>query len=880
MFSYHKFMLFLATVFFFSNVLLSQEVTEFKIFNLTIDTFQPTALKMNRGRIIWKDKEFGGTLYNLKFFDGQSIAKLDSGLTDVSADIDGDYVVWNTASQEIKIYDIRDWTTAMLANSHNPTGNQPVSIHNGLLAYARPGSSGGSEIVLHDLRSAQDTIFSAALWNRQPDVHHGQLAWVASSSENPDDPSDIVFYDGRQTQNLTNNTNSVNKSPIVKDAQVTWFQEDGNTRRILLFTAQGTSPLAQTTNANVNIQGYDLSDGAAVAAFTDTTTYTSQIFIYDAESGNSTTLIIQDSVATPGIDNRLVMWVEGQRRQDPRIKTYHLDTQSFSVFGTAYAAVLDDEEYAWTFGESVALGRPVTYEQMTNDAQNGWAQSRFKPIDDGNLVWGNYENSANMRIFYNDGNNTTQLTDSAIFRDFVMANDGYVIWRHDTDFLWLYDGVNPPVQVVDSIQLENPYTAGGFIGFFGFYLSDPNAVRYPFLYDIQSGSLTQLRQNDVDPWTVMCDGDNAVWQEGFLGDIVYYDGSNIVALSDSATDSDYSYRNGIIVWSELRDNIFQIMMHDVASGNTTQLTNSPAHQVIPATDGQVITWFENPNFPLAPADSLMWYYDIASGQRTKAANFYRRGFKQNWLDNGKVGWWRGGKVFVYDGQVITRLTNEFQTTAEVFVDGEFMVWRETPNPNFQDNGDIFRGKLQPRVAFDARNIVGDAPLTVSFDNRSWQGDQSYQWDFGDQNTSSEENPTHTYQQPGNYTVTLTVTGPTGSVSERKVNLVQVEPSTGISGSNSNTPQRFALHQNYPNPFNPSTTIRFDVARQGKVALRIYNILGQEVATLVDKRLVPGQYDVQWNANGMASGVYFYHLIVDAAGKADQFVQSRKLILMK
>jgi len=466
------------------------------------------------------------------------------------------------------------------------------------------------------------------------------------------------------------------------------------------------------------------------------------------------------------------------------------------------------------------------------------------------------------------------LTDSLVFKDFLMANDGYVIWRHNTDFLWLYDGINPPVQVVDSIQLENPYIAGGFVGFFGFYLSDPNMIRYPFLYDIQSGTLTQIRQNEVFPWTVMCDGNSAVWQEGFLGDMVFYDGTTITTLSDSATDSDYSYRNGVVVWSESRNGVFQIMMHDVASGTTTQLTNSSVHQVIPATDGEHITWFENPNFPLAPDDSLMWYYDVASGQLTKAAKFYRRGFKQIWLDNGKVGWWQGGKVFVYDGQTIIRLTDEFLNTAAVFVDQETVVWRRTPNPNFQDNGDIFRCKLQPRVAFDALNIVGDAPLTVQFFNRSWQGEQTYLWDFGDNTTSTEEHPTHEYQNPGVYTVTLTVTGPTGSVTERKVNLVRVEGTTGITAGDGTAPKRFVLHQNYPNPFNPSTTIRYALPKQSHVRLQIFNILGEEVATLVDKNLPAGQYEINWNANEFASGVYLYRL------EAEGFEKTKKLMLLK
>ncbi len=88
------------------------------------------------------------------------------------------------------------------------------------------------------------------------------------------------------------------------------------------------------------------------------------------------------------------------------------------------------------------------------------------------------------------------------------------------------------------------------------------------------------------------------------------------------------------------------------------------------------------------------------------------------------------------------------------------------------------------------------------------------------------------------------------------------------------PAEAALYQNYPNPFNPSTTIRFNVPSKEHVELRVFDILGREVATLVREMLAPGAYTKQWNAIGMASGVYFYRLQVG------NFVETRKLILLR
>ncbi len=76
-----------------------------------------------------------------------------------------------------------------------------------------------------------------------------------------------------------------------------------------------------------------------------------------------------------------------------------------------------------------------------------------------------------------------------------------------------------------------------------------------------------------------------------------------------------------------------------------------------------------------------------------------------------------------------------------------------------------------------------------------------------------------------------------------------------------TPRAMFLEQNYPNPFNPSTTIRYEVARAGDVAIRVFTILGQQVATLAEGFHQPGRYRVRFDAAGIASGVYFYRMEV-------------------
>jgi hypothetical protein len=88
------------------------------------------------------------------------------------------------------------------------------------------------------------------------------------------------------------------------------------------------------------------------------------------------------------------------------------------------------------------------------------------------------------------------------------------------------------------------------------------------------------------------------------------------------------------------------------------------------------------------------------------------------------------------------------------------------------------------------------------------------------------------------------------------------------------PTKFTLDQNFPNPFNPSTTINYDLPRDVRVSLKLYNTLGQEVATLVNEEQQAGYKSVVWNGTGFASGMYFYRL------QAGEFVDVRKLLLLK
>jgi outer membrane protein assembly factor BamB len=98
--------------------------------------------------------------------------------------------------------------------------------------------------------------------------------------------------------------------------------------------------------------------------------------------------------------------------------------------------------------------------------------------------------------------------------------------------------------------------------------------------------------------------------------------------------------------------------------------------------------------------------------------------------------------------------------------------------------------------------------------------------------------------------------------------------TGIKNLNGGLPIDYALMQNYPNPFNPSTTIQFALPKDGRVSIKIFNLLGKHIATLIDGYQYAGYHEVTFNADSFASGIYFYQMT------AGSVVQTKKMLLMK
>ena len=104
--------------------------------------------------------------------------------------------------------------------------------------------------------------------------------------------------------------------------------------------------------------------------------------------------------------------------------------------------------------------------------------------------------------------------------------------------------------------------------------------------------------------------------------------------------------------------------------------------------------------------------------------------------------------------------------------------------------------------------------------------------------------------------------------------VYTRGASGVWEQSNELPRQFGLAQNYPNPFNPNTVIKYDVAVSSRVLMSLYDALGREVRTLLDEEKGAGSYQIQFDALGLSTGVYYYQL------RAGEFVETKRLVLLK
>jgi len=189
------------------------------------------------------------------------------------------------------------------------------------------------------------------------------------------------------------------------------------------------------------------------------------------------------------------------------------------------------------------------------------------------------------------------------------------------------------------------------------------------------------------------------------------------------------------------------------------------------------------------------------------------------------------------------------------------------------NGDIIDSTWQKWLQHDPLTLIESLNqnlllLDIKFDC----GTQDFDFIQASRNfdsTLTAENIPHIFNEyPGNHTEMISV-----RVQSRVLPFFGGKL-TDVESISNEIPVNFSLSQNYPNPFNPSTTIRFSIPEESFVTIKVFNILGEEITTLINENIVSGNYEVEFDASKLPSGIYFYKL------QAGSFIESKKMVLMK
>ena len=191
----------------------------------------------------------------------------------------------------------------------------------------------------------------------------------------------------------------------------------------------------------------------------------------------------------------------------------------------------------------------------------------------------------------------------------------------------------------------------------------------------------------------------------------------------------------------------------------------------------------------------------------------------------------------------------------------------------------YKPNVERKPVADFRSSGRDITATIEtidyFDQSSYQP-TSWQWTFegGTPETSTAQNPTGIeYTLPGIYSVQLIATNSFGVDTIVRTKYVFADQPVGVDEENTILTE-YKLEQNYPNPFNPSTRINYSTLNTGFVSLKVFDVLGNEIATLVNEEKSAGAYVVNWNANNLPSGIYVYKM------QAGSFTSVKKMMLVK
>ncbi len=457
---------------------------------------------------------------------------------------------------------------------------------------------------------------------------------------------------------------------------------------------------------------------------------------------------------------------------------------------------------------------------------------------------------------------------------------------------------NPnPDNAVNSLAISGSTLYAGGI----FSKIDVTSRNYISSFDLFTGNLTNWNpgQNTIydqnSGIAVIALGDTSVYAGGFFTQIGDSSRNNIAEIwiaSGKATS-----------WNPNADNSVATIFVDnfsiYAGGYFSNIGDSSRNNIasLDKITGKATSWNPNPNNgvrAIASSGSYLYvggYFDNIAGQtRNGIASFDKTtGNLSDWnlnllsqystgsvntisLDNVNKKIFIGGYFSTVDNNIrynIAGVTNpddplpvELSSfSANVLTNGIELNWQTATEVNNYG----FEVEKKAPLNLPQGETYGDW-MTLGFVPGNGNSNSPKEYSYVDEDIKNQLN--------GKYYYRLKQIDTDGSYSYSET--IEIDWTNGVTEVNddNNLPKEFSLSQNYPNPFNPNTVISYQLPVNSKVVLKVYDVIGKEVATLVNNEQEAGNHTAQFNGKGMSSGMYFYKL------EAENFVQVKKMILLK
>ena len=372
---------------------------------------------------------------------------------------------------------------------------------------------------------------------------------------------------------------------------------------------------------------------------------------------------------------------------------------------------------------------------------------------------------------------------------------------------------------------------------------------------------------------------------------------------------DYS-SNIRIVWQSYINNHWQILSREIINdtlGNVVPMTDSLNDNIMPALGSQILAWIQNGNLLVRFLDSaktsiitldsvncsnpdIAWaYYGLLSIAYEKGLGGNKQVYTASYQSYPKPIW---TITKISDG--VNNLNPRYgimigtlQVTYQTYSKGVWKVITPFINNDTTNNITYNCENAFPFLYFIVtKPLSGQTPPFVVYDSDSLLSNREviYKpvsgWYYPDtaKNLSNSSGDDYKplisfYHTDTTYIVVFWTHEENGKKDIWMAKSI-FNPVIGAVNEPPQSISNFSLEQNYPNPFNPVTTISYTVAAKDFVTIKVFDLLGKEVATLVNKEKPAGSYSVDFNASKLSSGVYFYRM------KAGSFVETKKLILMK